>query len=416
MKILIVEPEIEGHHLVMYVRFLVRGLVKKKINFSILTSKKIKKHSTYEILKKEKKNIEFLYLKDLRYPKKKDPFSLYLFQISNYFKIKKSFEYYSKKKKFDHIFLTTLDHIDKVIPFFGSPFGNYKFSSIILNPKNHFGEYNNVGKYKIKKSFYDFSIKKILKIKQLKDLYSNDPLFIKYIKNRYKNLSRKIQYFNEPEELSYLKNQKIAKKELNYNSKDFIILVYGAIRNSKSVTELINYLNNNNLNPKIKVLLCGKQTEEIKKFLKKKISISLIKKNKLKIINKFLNLKEESNIFSASDLIWVVYKESALGSSGVLFLAKKAKTPIITSKLGLPYWFNKKYMLGPAVDLNDEKKIIKTLNKLSNNKLFYNKFKINIKKRSKFNFVEMFYLKILKNLNLKKTNLKLDNLKAFREI
>ena len=94
MKILIVEPEIEGHHLVMYVRFLVRGLVKKKINFSILTSKKIKKHSTYEILKREKKNIEFLYLKDLKYPKKKDPFSFFLFQISNYFKIKKSFEYY----------------------------------------------------------------------------------------------------------------------------------------------------------------------------------------------------------------------------------------------------------------------------------------------------------------------------------
>jgi len=398
VRILIVEPEIEGHHLVMYVRFLVRGLVKKKLIFPILTSKKIKKHSTYEILKKEKKNIDFLYLEDLKYPNKKDPFSLYLFQISNYFKIKKSFEYYSKKKKFDHIFLTTLDHIDKVISFLGSPFGNHKFSSIILNPKNHFGEYNNVSKYKIKKSFYDFSIKRILKIKQLKDLYTNDPLFIKYIKDRFTKLSRKIHYFNEPVELNFLKNKKKAKKELNYISKDFVILVYGAIRNSKSVTELINFLNNNNLNPKIKVLLCGTQTEEIKKFLKKKIPINLIKKNRLKIINKFLNLKEESRIFSASDLIWIVYKENALGSSGVMFLAKKAKTPIITSKLGLPYWINKKYMLGPAVDLNDEKKIIRILNKLSSNKLFYNKFKINVKKRSKFNFVEMFYLKILKNL------------------
>ena len=55
MKILIVEPEINGHHFAMYVRFLVRGLVKKNISFSILTTKKILKHPVLKIIKKEKK-------------------------------------------------------------------------------------------------------------------------------------------------------------------------------------------------------------------------------------------------------------------------------------------------------------------------------------------------------------------------
>ena len=81
MNILIVEPEVNGHHIVMYVRFLVRGLVKKNINFSILTSKKIQKHISYDILKKEKKRIKFYFLKELEYPKKKDPLSLFFFQI-----------------------------------------------------------------------------------------------------------------------------------------------------------------------------------------------------------------------------------------------------------------------------------------------------------------------------------------------
>ena len=128
MNILIVEPEINGHHIVMYVRFLIRGLKKNNINFSILTSKKIKQHPVFKILKKEKSNINFFFLEDLNYPRKKNFISLFVFQISNYLKIKKGYDQTIKKKKFDHIFLTTIDHIDKVIPFFGSPFGKKNFS------------------------------------------------------------------------------------------------------------------------------------------------------------------------------------------------------------------------------------------------------------------------------------------------
>ena len=139
MNILIVEPEINGHHIVMYVRFLIRGLVKKNISFSILTSKKIKGHKSFDILKKEKKKIKFYFLDDLEYPQKKDPISLLFFQISNYFKIKKGFEIINKKEKFDYIFLTTLDHMNDG-PFWITIWKN-KFSSIILNQKS-FSEYN----------------------------------------------------------------------------------------------------------------------------------------------------------------------------------------------------------------------------------------------------------------------------------
>ena len=382
----------------MYVRFLVRGLVKKKINFSILTSKKIKKHNSFDILKKEKKKIKFYFLDDLEYPKQKDPISLLFFQISNYFKIKKRFEFINRKEKFDYIFLTTLDHIDKVVPFFGSPFGKNKFSSIILNPKNHLNKYK-LAQYNFKKFIYDINIKKILKINYLDNLFSNDPLFVKYIKKKYINLSKKIHYFEEPVELNYLKKVNVAKKELKFNSKDFVILIYGAIKNSKSVIDLIQILHNRNLKKNIKVLLCGVQTKKIKNFLKHKNCINLINENKLKIINKFLNLREEGRVFSASDLIWIVYKDGSFGSSGVLFLAKKSKKPILTSKSGIPYWFNKKYMLGPSIDINNQKQVVKILNKLSYKNSFYNKFKKNIMLRAKDNYVKKFYLNILNTLN-----------------
>ena len=398
MNILIVEPEINGHHIVMYVRFLIRGLIKKNINFSILTSKKIKEHKSLDILREEKKKIKFYFLDDLEYPKKKNPISLLFFQISNYFKIKKGFETINKKEKFDYIFLTTLDHIDKVVPFFGSPFGKNKFSSIILNPKNHLNKYK-LAQFNFKKFIYDFNIKKILKLNYLENLFSNDPLFVQYIKTKYINHSKKIHYFEEPVELNYLKKDNTAKKELKFNSKDFVILIYGAIKNSKSVTDLIQILQKKNLKKNIKVLLCGVQTNEIKDFLKQKKCINLIRENKLKIINKFLNLREEGRVFSASDLVWIVYKEGSFGSSGVLFLAKKSKKPIITSKSGIPYWFNKRFMLGPSIDINNQKQVIKILNKLSYKSSFYNKYKKNIILKSRDNYVKKFYLNILNTLN-----------------
>ena len=101
-------------------------------------------------------------------------------------------------------------------------------------------------------------------------------------------------------------------------------------------------------------------------------------------------------------MIWLVYKNSSLGSSGILFQAKKAKIPIITSKFGIPYWFNRKYNLGPSVDLKQNKNIIKILNNLSSNKKFYNKYKMNISKIGNNDYVKKFYLTILKNLNFTK--------------
>lgn len=398
MNILIVEPEINGHHFVMYVRFLIRGLVKKNIKFSILTSTKIKKHGAYKIISKEKKNIKFYYLKDLRYPKFKNFISLFIFQITNFLKIKKSFNKINKIENFDHIFLTTLDHIDKVIPIFGSPFGKKNFSSIILNPKNHLNEYD-LAKYNPKKFIYDINIQQILKLKYLQSLYSNDPLFVKYIKKKNYECSNKIFYFDEPVELKYLKKNSVLKKVFNFTQKDFVILVYGAIKNSKSVTELVEILNQKNLNNNIKVLLCGIQTKDIKEFLKKKICKNLIKQKKLKVIEKFLNLREEEIVFGASDLVWIVYKESSFGSSGVLFLAKKAKIPIISSRNGIPFWINKKYKLGPSVEIDNQESIIRVLNEMSIKGTTYKKFQRNVKLKSKTDYVRNFYVNILRNSN-----------------
>lgn len=400
MKILIVEPEINGHHFAMYVRFLVRGLVKKNISFSILTTKKILKHPVLKIIKKEKKKINFFFLEDLDYPEDKNVLSLIKFQLSNFNKIKKGFESI-KNIKFDHIFLVTIDHIDKVMPFFGSPFGKNKFSSIILNPKNHFSYYR-ITKNNFKYNIYNIFLKRILKLSNLKNLYSNDPLFVRFIKKKYKIYKNKINFFDEPVELECLISKNLAKKKLGISSKTFVILVYGAIKSSKSISDLIHFTTSKEINKKIKILICGKQTIEIKNLLKKKLYKNLIKRKKIIINNKFLNLKDESLVFSAADLTWVVYKNSSLGSSGVFYMSIKAKTPLATANDGIPGYLNKKYRLGPIIHLNNHKQSIKKLHELSNYSFMYRMYQKQLSIISKKKFQNNFYEKILKNFFLYK--------------
>ena len=55
------------------------------------------------------------------------------------------------------------------------------------------------------------SIKKILKLNTLKFLYSNDPLFTKYVK-KYLKFKHKIFYFSEPVEIHSSTNKTIIKK------------------------------------------------------------------------------------------------------------------------------------------------------------------------------------------------------------
>ena len=137
-KLLIIETEYVGHYLTGYIKYILRALDKKKIKIYILTSKETLKNGKgpLKILKKEKVKFEIKTIPTLKVFKK-DFVSLSLYQFKLYFLIKKNFESLNKKIKFDHVILTSMQRIDKIISIFGSPFGKIKFSGIFLGLKFH---------------------------------------------------------------------------------------------------------------------------------------------------------------------------------------------------------------------------------------------------------------------------------------
>ena len=194
---------------------------------------------------------------------KKDFVSLTLYQFKLYFLIKKNFESLNKKIKFDHVILTSMQRIDKIISIFGSPFGKIKFSGIFLGLKFH------LQNFKIKsKSTNHFLSKllfnRLLNIKTLTKIITNDYLLKKYLKNNHWKNQKKVFFLHDPKEFNYKFNKNYALKKLNLKKNKFIILVYGAIIDSKGVEELLQIYNYKIRD--IHCLIVGKQLDSTKIF------------------------------------------------------------------------------------------------------------------------------------------------------
>jgi hypothetical protein len=359
--------------MVLYVKFIIRALTKKNCQLTLLTSKKATKHISLQIIKRENRNIKVEYLDDIK-PKNKNTISLIIYQIKLFFAVKKKFKDLNKISSFDHVFINSLDHFDKAMCVFGDPFEKTLFSGILVNPKFHFNNYNlgTAGRYNI---FSSFLFRRLLTLSNLKKIFTNDNFFIDYIKN-YK-FSNKVQFLQEPREFSHSFSKLNAQKKLVLPKKFIYLLVYGALKKSKGIVELIDAFTDKTVNSKIRIILAGKQDKEINDFIKLNYVQDLISKKKIFIFNKFQTDKEESLLFCASSIVWVGYQKNFPFLSGVLYQAAIKKLPIIASNKGIIGFMNKNYKLGYSIDIDNKKNIIAKLNKISERK-FYNTFNYNI--------------------------------------
>jgi glycosyltransferase involved in cell wall biosynthesis len=208
---------------------------------------------------------------------------------------------------------------------------------------------------------------KLIDLSYLKNFFVLDLFLFKFIKKNKKNNFSKVVYTPDPGQLKFFFSQKFAKNYLKIKKNVFIILIYGAIKMSKGIKELISslkYLNNN----KIKLIIAGKQTDDVKFFLKLEANKQLINTGQIIIFDGFKNYKDEGILFSASDIVWVGYDDNFSGSSGVLHQAGLANKPVITNRLGLLGYLNKKYKIGSVVNLSSVIDINKKILYLYRNK------------------------------------------------
>ena len=351
MKILLVEPEYQGHHVALHLNLLINEFHKRKWNISVLTYKKSINSIPYRLIdKKIFANIKFFLIKEVNFSNSKNFFYLIYIQTIKYFNILKSIKKILLKNKIDHIYFLTGDHIDKILAVIGKFSLKVKFSLMLIYSRVYLKKNIN---------FFDtiiLGIKKKLLFNlidtfYLKNFFIIDLFLYKFIKKYKKKNFFKVNYIRDPGELKFLFSKKFSRNLLNIKINDFVILVYGAIKMSKGIKELIYTLRNINIY-KIKLIIAGKQTDDVRSFLALDDNKKLVKKKRIIVYNGFRDYKEEAILFSASDVVWVGYDNNFFGSSAVLHQAGLVKKPVITNRIGLLGYLNKMHRIGVRVNLN----------------------------------------------------------------
>jgi glycosyltransferase involved in cell wall biosynthesis len=361
MTILIIETESVGHYLVGYIKYILRYFHTTKFKIIILTTVEASKHPSFEILKKENNNIKLEYIEKIAL-KKKNTIALIFYQVKFYFLVKNKFKILNSKYKFNLVFLNSFERFDKAISFFGTPFQKTQFSGIFLGLKFHLKKYNIFSSGRLD-FISEFLFKRLLQFSTLKTILTNDFFLEQYAKkNKFMNYN-KINFLHEPKEFNYSFKKSLARKHLNILSECKLLLVYGALIESKGIKELINALLHPNISNNVAVALVGEQSQEIRLFLSSDVVNNLINSKKLYIFDGWQNEINEAKIFSACDIVWIGYKNYPI-PSGVLYQAAVKILPIIASNEGIINYFNKKYKLGYTVDINNTLDIVNKINKI----------------------------------------------------
>ena len=302
-------------------------------------------------------------MSDIDSPKISGIIHLFMYQLKMFFKIKFAFNNLTKIYEFDKVILPTLDHCDKVISIFGSPFKKVSFLGIYMSPKFHRNSMG-IGLKSRSDSFYHFLFNRLLKIKTLKYLLIVDPLFFNYIQKFKSNLLSKLLFFNEPINLSGSTSKIEARIKLNLPIDSKILLIYGDISKRKGVEQLINTIKL--LDKSYILFIAGTININLELYFNSKEVVNLIEEKKLFISYGFKNDEEQYNCFKASDLVSVAYEKTFTSSSGVYYQACSIGLPVIVNKYGLLYWLVINNKNGISTEINDytltAKKIVDLFN------------------------------------------------------
>ena len=268
-------------------------------------------------------------------------------QILNYFLI--CYMYYitlsrSSRKSIEHVVLINLDHIDKVIGLFGSPFGEKDFSGILMNIKFH-REWGNKDIKKLYRIYY-WLFGSLIDIQTLKVVFVVDELFFDLLEKQIfrRNLNKVKFLYDLGQIQSGFGNKRATFSELNEFSN--ILLVYGYISEKKGVYMLIDLLSV--LPRDWGMMICGRHDESMKTyFCNEEASISNIEK--LYRRDSFIDVQTEKLLFCRSKLVWLCYQGDSYGSSGVLYQACSAGKPVVAYEGTLIGFVVSKYNLGYVV-------------------------------------------------------------------
>jgi glycosyltransferase involved in cell wall biosynthesis len=372
MRLLIVEPEAEGHHMILYTRLLVREALRRNWEVAILTTEHGRNHPAFGILIADHGSaLQTIEMQEVSRTAS-GSISLLASQLLYWSALARACTENNRFRDFDLIYCINLDYFEKALSVRGSPFGNRPFAGMLMNPKFHMAPLG-LGPPSRSDRIYRALFKRMLRIRALKWLFVIDKPFQEFCLREQFAHAEKIRVVADVGELSLQCSVASARDKLGLSSDVFVILLYGSLSRRKGVEQLLRAVESLG-EAKVVALVAGKPDDEIAELLSSNWCRDMQKSGQLVARAEFHDDQSEAEVFCAANLVWLGYTGGSFGSSGVLYQAGSAGLPVISMAEGLVGWAVREYDLGITLDPDDSSAVVDAINRLRCDKSMLKRF------------------------------------------
>lgn len=275
------------------------------------------------------------------------------------------YERASRASAVDFVVLPYVDDCLNEIGLSGSPFGDTPWTGIAMRPMFHFSRLGVAAPRPRLAAVRGWLFRRGLKSRRLAGLFTIDTTLNEYAERYFGERERnKLLYLPDPS-LVHAPEEKInARLALGIPLDARVILGYGILSEGKGHRALLEAVIDAMCPNNLYVVLAGMESGDNASVLGSEVARTLIGRNKLKVIHKYVTDAEEALLLASADCMWIGYKGFYL-MSAVCVLAARHGLACIVSCYGVAGYLMKEHRFGLTIDPEDKKSILAALREVS---------------------------------------------------
>ena len=177
--------------------------------------------------------------------------------------------------------------------------------------------------------------------------------------------SAKVRYCLDPSVRPNLSSSFDSRAAYGIRSDTFVVLIFGFLDHRKCIGILLEAAARLRDELDLTIFLAGTQHTSLAAVLKGEAAEKLRKHESLVEVNRFIAEGEDIDPFGAADVVWVFYERDFVRNSGVLIQAGLAERPVIARQQGIVGRLVEQHELGLALTSEAPETVIAALKRLA---------------------------------------------------
>ncbi|MGF7135440.1 glycosyltransferase involved in cell wall biosynthesis [Paraburkholderia sp. EB58] len=343
--LMIVEPEATGHRMILYVRLIAAEALSRGWKVILLTSARASHHPACKAVVNEfGEDLEVVLMPD-SVPGGSSQLDLLRAQISSIRAFQAGHRAVSRRQTIDFVYLPYFNYIDKVVGWYGSPFGDSPFGGMVVAATFHHRKCGITREADKRDRISEWLFRLALRARNLRLLTSIDEPLADYVLQSIPTRAGKFRYVPDVSSIRRPSERTAARAAYGFSTGDFVVASYGALSPRKGLAKLLTLFGAPDLPAHFRLLLVGAQNADAKRMVSEFLSRHPQLERQLVIVDEFVGDVEEGHTFACADVVWLCY-ENFSGMSGVLIQSAQAGVPVVTAGYGLIERNRQKHGLG----------------------------------------------------------------------